>query len=115
MTSRLTCHSSGRAKSGAPLDSKSLGDREELVMAPRELAIVLLRVSGVISVITGFLHAVGYLPGILRTPNLNTSHSVGLGPVLGGLLAGGTLILISGPLASAIARSTSSSAAERRS
>ena len=85
-------------------------------MTPRELAIVLLRCSGVISIVSGFFHAVGYLPGLLRAPNLSSPPDMllGLGPVLGGLLGGIALILLSGLFGSAIARGTSNSSVPRK-
>ncbi len=85
-------------------------------MTHRELAVLLLRCSGVISVVSSFFHAVGYVPGMLGATALGSSAEMTfvVGPVLGGLLGGVALILLSRPLGSAIARGLSNSSAPRK-
>ena len=73
-------------------------------MSPRELAVVLLRCWGTVSVLGGFFHSLGYLPVFWYETAPMSGKLLSLAPALGGILSGVALILLAGPLSTAIAR-----------
>jgi hypothetical protein len=76
-------------------------------MTRRELAFVLLRCSGAISIVVGLFYAAAYVPMLWDVAFVKSTGSLWrstLIPTLSGVMAGLVLFLLSGPLSKLIAR-----------